>query len=155
VASQVDPALLAAGRNVRQSVSDDETYVLLPEGEDSHFLGEEILVGIALVMMAAFLKGVKASLEGRAETWGKDAGNWIADRVEGLLKADDPPQSAAENDLSPALEERRSTDADERDDQVAADLLANALIVDGMSTSAARSAATAARTETARLLSAS
>ncbi len=134
-----NPQLGRAARALGRSLS-DEVYVLLPDDETKRFVGEAVLIGIAGSLIAAFVKGLTASAEGRVEEWGKQLGSWILDRVESVVGSDDPVSEGTETELPQAVAEARAMNPGKSADPTqVAQALIDALTSNGMSaTEAAR-----------------
>ncbi len=67
--------------------SSQAVYGFIPaDVEEKFFLGEAALALAAGTFIAAFLKGVNASLEKRGEAAGEKVTNWLIDKVGGLFR---------------------------------------------------------------------
>ncbi len=64
----------------------EEIYVLAPD-DSRYFLGEAVLVGVAGTLVAAFLRGLTARAEDRLEAWGRQCGDWLAERVGEVVRS--------------------------------------------------------------------
>lgn len=69
-----------------------------PKGVPQHFIGAAVIIGFAVVLLMAFLKGLELALQPKVEKLGGALGAWISDRLESLFKAEAKPATEAELD---------------------------------------------------------
>jgi hypothetical protein len=79
----VDEALTTAVTEVRDELGTD-VYVFI-EGDEKHFLGDPLTLGVAAWIIGAFLRGFSEAASGDIEGWGKRTYIWLRDGVKGLL----------------------------------------------------------------------
>jgi len=102
---------------------DTDIYCFHPKGAPQNFIGEAVITGTAVVLLAAFLKGLESTLKPSAEKWGAALGKWISVRIEALFKAKAQPASDAELDqIAGTVKSLVAVVPPERREQVAAEV---------------------------------
>ncbi|MFX0152646.1 MAG: hypothetical protein ACFFAJ_17820 [Candidatus Hodarchaeota archaeon] len=62
------------------------TLFIPDDVEKGYFLGEAAIIAAATIFLTAFMKGVKSSLEKKAESLGKTVTDWVIGKIEGLFR---------------------------------------------------------------------
>jgi len=83
-----------------KSLADELKDTVFPhlKGVSQHFIGAAVIIGFAVVLLMAFLKGLESTLQPKVEKLGGALGAWISDRLESLFKAEAKPATEAELD---------------------------------------------------------
>lgn len=87
-----------------------EVYVLAPD-DGRYFLGEAAMVGVAAVLVSAFLRGLSAGAESKLEAWGRSCGEWLTARVAALAR--DAAGTDAQEELASEARDAAESGAEE------------------------------------------